>query len=377
VADPASGPDLSSIGGCERSRKDGMLRSGELDLEAVLGQVEEQLTAFLRGKGHAAVEERLPGEVVEVLGNFLRAGGKRIRPLLCVVGWCAAGGEGGVGPVVRAAASLELFHAFALIHDDLMDNSEIRRGQPTVHRALAARHEGRLDAAQFGASAAMLLGDLALVWSDELLRTAGVSRHQFAAAQGVVDVMRWEVMYGQYLDLLATGRPTTDTARAMKVIRYKSAKYTIERPLHLGASLAGAEPALHAALSEFALPVGEAFQLRDDLLGIFGHPAETGKSRLDDLREGKDTVLITLAMRRADPAQQQLLRTFLGDPELDESNAASIRHVLDATGARTAVEQLIRDRVAQAHQALGRGRFPPAAAGALREIVHAVTVRTR
>ena len=356
---------------------DGMLHSTALDLRAVLRQVEEQLAAFLRGKARDASENQLPGEAVEVLGGFLRAGGKRIRPLLCVVGWYAAGGQDAVGPVVRAAASLELFHAFALIHDDLMDGTDTRRNQPAVHRAITARHEERSDAVQFGASAAMLLGDLALVWSDELLRTAGLSQHQLDAAQSVVDVMRSEVMYGQYLDLLATGRPTTDTARAMKVIRYKSAKYTIERPLHLGGSLAGAEPALCAALSEFALPVGEAFQLRDDLLGVFGHPAETGKSRLDDLREGKDTVLITLAMRRADPAQQQLLLTFLGDPELDESSAASIRHVLDATGARAAVEQLIRDRVAQAHQALGRGRFPPAATGALREIAYAVTVRTR
>ncbi|MBB5110036.1 polyprenyl synthetase family protein [Streptomyces spectabilis] len=329
-----------------------------LDLAGICGEVDARLAAFLDGKARAAAGQRLPGEIVEVLSGFLFAGGKRIRPLLCVIGWNVACGKGPAGPVVRAAASLEMFHAFALIHDDLVDESDTRRGQPTAHRALAARHAGRADAGWLGVSTAILLGDLALVWSDELVNTAGLTTRQLADAVAVIDAMRTEVVYGQYLDLLATDKPTTDTGRAMTIARYKTAKYTVERPLHLGAAFAGAAPSLRAALSDFALPVGEAFQLRDDLLGTFGTSGVTGKPCLDDLRGGTNTALVTLAMQRADPAQQRTLCSLIGNPELDEDDADRVRLILDATDAHRAVEQLIHSRHEQACRALARGSVP-------------------
>ncbi|MEU9161996.1 polyprenyl synthetase family protein [Streptomyces sp. NPDC048424] len=360
---------------------DVLLGTDPLGLAGVRADIDAHLAAFLDGKARAAAEDRLPGELVATLGGFLFAGGKRLRPLLCVAGWHAATGAGPAGPVVSAAASLEMFHAFALIHDDLMDASEIRRGRPTAHRALAAHHAGRPDADRLGVSAAILLGDLALTWSDELLHTAGLTPRQLTDALAVTDTMRSELVYGQYLDLLATGGTAiadteTDTERALTISRYKTAKYTVERPLHLGAALAGAETSLRSALSDFALPIGEAFQLRDDLLGTFGDPTTTGKPRLDDLRDGKNTVLVTLAVRRADPARQRTLLTLIGDRTLDEAGAARVRRILEDTGARAAVERLIQDRLEQALHALARAPVPPAVAAALREIALAATVRT-
>jgi geranylgeranyl diphosphate synthase type I len=355
---------------------DSVLGADPLGLAGIRADIDTRLAVFLEDKVRAAAERRLPGELVEVLSGFVFAGGMRIRPLLCVIGWYAAGGEIPPGPVVRAAASLEMFHACALIHDDLMDESDTRRGRPTAHRALAARHTGRADARRLGASAAILLGDLALAWSDELLHTAGLAPNQLTDALTVIDTMRTELVHGQYLDLLATGGPTTETGRALTIARYKTAKYTVECPLHLGAAVAGAGTSLRAALSDFALPLGEAFQLRDDLLGTFGDPTVTGKPRLDDLRAGKDTALVTLAMQRAGPAQRHTMRALIGNRAMDEDDADRVRRILEATGARAAVERLVRERQDQACDVLRRAPFPPAATAALLEIAFAATVRT-
>ncbi|MER5418042.1 polyprenyl synthetase family protein [Streptomyces virginiae] len=315
-------------------------------------------------------------EIAETLRAFLFAGGKRLRPQLCVIGWQTAG-EGPVpAPVVQAAASLEMFHAFALIHDDVMDDSASRRGHATVHRSLAAHHASRPDAARLGVNAAILLGDLALAWSDALLHTAGLTPTQLTAAHEVVDAMRTELMYGQYLDLCATGQVCDDVEAALRTARYKTARYTVERPLLLGAALAGAGHGVHEALSAYALPVGEAFQLRDDLLGVFGTPQVTGKPSLDDLRDGKHTVLAALALKRATPRQRNILHTLLGDPCLDETGADRIRQVLAATGARDEVENMINTRRAQALRVLASAPFPASATAGLRQLTDAAMART-
>ncbi|MBT2453149.1 polyprenyl synthetase family protein [Streptomyces sp. ISL-43] len=349
-----------------------------LDLPATRRAVETCLDDFLGGKQLLAAEHGMPGEVVQTLRAFVRAGGKRMRPLLCVCGWLAGGGRGDWAAVVRTAASLELFHTFALIHDDVMDHSTTRRGKPTVHRALAARHEafrGREAAGGLGISAAVLVGDLALVWADELLHTAGLAPGRLAAVLPVLDAMRSEVMYGQYLDLLATGNPSEDIGLPLKVIRYKTARYTIERPMHIGVTLAGAGPAVLEACTAFALPLGEAFQLRDDVLGVFGDPEQTGKPVLDDLRAGKHTVLIALALQRANAGQAAILRSLVGTPDLDESGAARVRDILSATGARTEVERMIRDRRMQAQQSLGSAPFPAGVVEVLRQMAETATAR--
>ncbi|WKK27814.1 polyprenyl synthetase family protein (plasmid) [Streptomyces olivoreticuli] len=346
-----------------------------LDLAAVQTSVEAVLRDFLDAKAQAAKAEGLPQDLSRVLADFLAAGGKRLRPLLCVTGWHAAGGGGGDAGVLRTAAALEMFHAFCLIHDDLMDRSATRRGQPTVHQTLAARHPdpGSEGAAWRGVCGAVLAGDMALAWCEELLDTAEHPPARRTTVRGVLAAMRQEVLYGQYLDLLV---PATDLDAALHVIRYKTAKYTVERPLHTGAVLAGADEALLESLSRFALPLGEAFQLRDDLLGVFGNPAQTGKPALDDLREGKHTALFALAAQHATHAQQALLEKLVGDPDLDEDGAARIRGVLETTGAHSTVETMIAARYRQALAALEDTPLPPAAAITLRRIAALAVERT-
>ncbi|MFF8774298.1 polyprenyl synthetase family protein [Kitasatospora sp. NPDC015120] len=346
-------------------------------------RVDGVLDAFVDAKASAARAKGLPDDVPVALSDFLRAGGKRIRPLLCVLGWQAGGGVGerGLGQAVQVGAALEMFHAFCLVHDDVMDRSDTRRGRPTVHRALAARYRtGRTRelADTVGTSAAILAGDLALLWSDEILQAAepGLEPAQAARLRPLVALMREEVMYGQCLDLLATGLPTPDTGPALTVIRYKTAKYTCERPLQIGAALAGADGPLHRALSAFALPLGEAFQLRDDVLGAFGHPQQTGKPALDDLREGKHTVLVSLALQAATPAQAPLLHALYGNPRLGEEDAETLRALLRDTGADRAVEHMITDRCAQAVTVLDGLPVPAVVREQLRALADRIAWRT-
>ncbi|WP_131741211.1 polyprenyl synthetase family protein [Actinomadura roseirufa] len=303
------------------------------------------------------------GPVIDLLSALVAAGGKRLRPLLCLCGWHAAGGTGERGPVVRAAAALELFHMFALIHDDVIDGSDTRRGRPTARRAV-------------GDDAAILVGDLALVWSDELMHASGTEPALLHALRPLLDAMRTELMLGQYLDLLATRDEDADVETGLTVLHYKSAKYTVERPLQIGAMLAGADSGTLAACSRFAVPIGEAFQLRDDLLGIFGDPTVTGKSRLDDLRDGKGTTLLALARGRADPAQREVLLRLVGDPSLDEAGARAVRDVLVSTGAAAAVEDMIRERERAGLAALAEAPFTETGRAALRRIARAAVTRT-
>ncbi|MGW7402441.1 polyprenyl synthetase family protein [Streptomyces sp. NPDC054833] len=336
------------------------------------------LADFLDGKCLTA--QSSPSlEPKDLLRGFLSSGGKLIRPVMCLCGWYAAGGAWDPGPVVKAAASLELFHAFALIHDDVMDDSDARRGRPALHRLLAEFHRDRRTpghAERRGIHAAVLLGDLALAWSDEMFHTAGLSPAQIRAARPLLDTMRSEVMLGQCLDLLATGRPGGDIEHALTICRFKTAKYTVERPLHIGAALAGAGQALLDALTAYALPVGEAFQLRDDLLGVFGDPRETGKPVDDDLREGKYTALMALAIARADHAQLSVLRSLVGRSDLDTEGADAIRGVLVSTGARATVEQMISGRRRRALSALHGAPLPPHAITALCRLAHAASARS-
>ncbi|MFF3324892.1 polyprenyl synthetase family protein [Streptomyces sp. NPDC002889] len=347
------------------------------DLMEIRRAVDSVLVEFLAAKSLSAPAQLR--EPIKALRGFLFVGGKRIRPVMCVCGWYAAQGRGTPEPVLQAAASLDLFHTFALIHDDVMDDSDTRRGRRSVHVALADRHRSRKGPQgpdRFGINAAILLGDLALSWSDELLHTADLAPVQRRAAHVVVDAMRTEVMFGQYLDLLGTGIPSGDIARALTVSRFKTAKCTVERPLHLGGALAGCGTAVLDACTAYALPPGEAFQLRDDLLGGFGDPTATGKPSTDDFRDGKCTVLMALAVVRANPAQRRLLRALVGRPDLTEEQADSVRAVLEATGARCAVERMIARRCRRAMKALDHAPFPEAAIDVLRQLAHAASVRT-
>ncbi|GAA3273324.1 polyprenyl synthetase family protein [Streptomyces lavendulae] len=339
-------------------------------------RIDTALSQFLADKEHDAANPQV-SMLVGWLKEFL-AGGKRLRPLLCCYGWRAACGAQDElpGTVTRVAASLELFHAFALIHDDVMDDSDTRRGRPAVHRLIADRHPHHPAAEKLGRNMAILLGDLALGWSYELARTAGTGPAQSAALWPLLDAMRVETMTGQYLDLLGPSS-SSDLQHALKIYRYKTAKYTIDYPLRIGASLAGATPRQLRAMTAYATPLGEAFQMRDDLLGVFGDPQVTGKPCLDDLREGKHTALIALAYQRAAPAQARLLRSRLGDVGLTPEQAEEVRALLAELEVPAAVEQMIDQRHQQAIGSLTSPPFTPAAITMLRDIALTTVDRDR
>jgi geranylgeranyl diphosphate synthase type I len=306
------------------------------------------------------------------------SGGKRFRAAFCSWGFRAVRPQArDEDALLRACASLELLHASALAHDDLMDASDTRRGRPATHRQFEKDHRGagwRGDPEQYGAAAAILLGDLLLSWADELLRRCGFPLSQVAPALDVFDRCRSEVIAGQFLDVSVQARGRADVETAMRVLRYKSAKYSIERPLHIGAALAGATPATMAELSAFGLPLGEAFQLRDDLLGVFGDPATTGKPAGDDLIEGKRTVLVALALDAADPGDAALLDRSLGT-SLSVAEVERLRAVIDGSGAHAQVEAVIGELATLAVAALDRADLDEHARGVLRELASSATQR--
>jgi geranylgeranyl diphosphate synthase type I len=315
--------------------------------------------------------------VTDALESFLLDGGKRLRPAFAYWGWRGAGGQDS-DAIVAAAAALEWLQASALIHDDVMDGSDTRRGRPAVHRRFAAIHRGEGWAGapeSFGTAAAILLGDLALIWADEMLNTSGLSPQALVRAQPVYDEMRTELMAGQYLDLLEQAMGGQSVERAMTVARYKSAKYTIERPLHFGAALAGAGAEIVAAYSGYGLPLGEAFQLRDDVLGVFGDPSETGKPAGDDLREGKRTVLIAKTFAAATPGQAAVVRRHLGDPGLSDDGVGRLREIITETGALAETEAVIAELTDRALAALDVGGLDVTAREVLHELAAAATAR--
>lgn len=301
----------------------------------------------------------------------LLQGGKRFRALFCYWGWQAvtdhsAGDDSAAAEfasIIEAASALEVFHAAALVHDDIIDNSDTRRGRPSAHRhyqAMHTEHGWRGDPAEFGRSGALLLGDLLLGWSDELLDHSlrGLGSPDVAAsARREFNRMRTEVTYGQYLDVLEerswhTREEGELLARAHRVIVYKSAKYSVEAPLAIGAAFGGASLGQLSALREFGLPLGVAYQLRDDLLGVFGDPEITGKPSGDDLREGKRTVLIALARTKLPGNSTRLLDELLGDPELTDQQVRMLQASIRESGAVDQVERIIAHNVEKARSVL-------------------------
>jgi len=353
------------------------------DQAAFRARVQEALDAFLDEQGErlAPLGDDAARLLVESRAGL--SGGKRFRAAFCYWGYHAVAGasydDSTDDALVRACASLELLHASALVHDDYMDASDTRRGRPATHRSFAAEHRRagwRGDPEQYGASAAILLGDLLLSWSDELLRRCGLPLERVVAALGVFDRCRSEVITGQFLDVSVQARGVADVDAAMTVLRYKSAKYSIERPMHIGATLAGADPRQLARLSAFGLPLGEAFQLRDDLLGVFGDPATTGKPAGDDLVEGKRTVLVALALDGATATDAARLDAALGSP-LTDSDVAELRRIIADSGAHEQVEQVISDLASKATAALDDSDLDldPHARGVLLELATAATDR--
>lgn len=317
---------------------------------------------------------------LQVLRTFVVEGGKRMRAVFCCLGFRGAGGDPNAHSVIATAAALELFQACLLIQDDIMDRSELRRGRPTVHRQLATWRSQRRDpssADAYGQSIAMILSDLCLGWAWELVSQSIDQPQRAAAVRTLFDRMLIDVNYGQALEMLLMAERGFSVQQGLTVSRYKTSTYTIEGPLQIGAALAGATPELHRAYAEFGRPAGEAFQLRDDLLGVFGPPDSTGKSNLDDLREGKPTVLFSLALERTGAAQAARLRAQYGRHDLDSAEADELRELIRATGAVAAVEEMIEERAQRALACLEQAPMDAGAREALAALIKAALYRDR
>ena len=322
------------------------------------------------------------------LARAFTAGGKRLRPAFCAWGYLAVTPEpNDPAWLVRVAASLDLLHVSALVHDDVMDGSATRRGLPAAHVQLAAWHRAnnmRGDPEAFGRAGAIVLGNLLAAWSAELYDTAGAPEETLRRGRPVLAGMRTEVNTGQFLDALAQARSPLDARRdpaAMlalthQVIDYKTTKYTIVRPLQLGAALAGANRRTLEGLAAFGSPLGRAFQLRDDLLGVFGDEAVTGKPAGDDLREGKLTALVVHAMENTSDASAARLAALLGDPTLTPADIDEARAIIATSGAQTAVEADIEAARAEALNTLASLPIRPEAGRALTALTHLATARS-
>jgi geranylgeranyl diphosphate synthase type I len=361
--------------------------------------VQNRIDEFLDARAPilaAIADDTAPMESIS--RDFLRFG-KRFRARFAYWGWQSVqgmddpsdlvAGTGGrdLPAVVGVAAALELFHAAALVHDDLIDASDTRRGAPAAHLRFRSEHRDRNflgDASRFGDSAAILLGDLLLVWSDELFAESLdrlSDRDNARAARAEFNRMRTDVTAGQYLDIVAEASwphvaEGREVEKAITVITYKSAKYSIEAPLAIGASMGGASLAQMAALREFGLPLGIAFQLRDDLLGVFGDSEVTGKPAGDDLVEGKRTVLIALTRRSLPPSARRTVDELLGDPELTPDQIRMLQDTIRASGAIDEVERLIAENVERGLDALDGAPLTADARDALSRLADSISVRT-
>lgn len=321
--------------------------------------------------------------VSKALQEFL-SGGKRLRPLFAFAGYIGAGRElvepsENNSALFKALVSLELLQACALIHDDMMDGSDSRRGAPSIHRRFEGNHrehDGVGDSERFGSAAALLLGDLALVLATQALNSSGISNAQLRAAHSIFDVMKVELMAGQYLDIHAGSREAVSLEDALKIATYKSGKYTIERPLHFGGALAGADPQLLDCYTSYGIPLGIAFQLRDDLLGVFGDAAVTGKPAGDDLLEGKRTALISYAVENFSTAQSAEFHSHFGRREASVAQINRMREMITETGAVDYIENIITERTSLALAAAQDQRIAPSGRELMTDLAIKATQRS-
>lgn len=314
----------------------------------------------------------------------LVSSGKRVRALLAWWGFQGAGGATNDPRIIDAGVALELFQAAALIHDDVVDRSDTRRGAPSVHRRFEGLHRSsgwRQDSEHFGVAAAILTGDLALALSEEVFAAAADATAFASTAREAFNTMRFEVMVGQYLDLhgevdVDNVSPQDARQRARTVVRFKSAHYSVVWPLALGAVLAGADENTQTALDAFSRPLGIAFQLQDDLLGVFGDPALTGKPAGDDLREGKRTELVAIALQHLDDVGAARLNSALGDPELGDDDVAELQQLLTESGARAAISAEVEELGTTALAGLDQLPVDDHVRKGLRQLTRRVLLRT-
>jgi len=350
--------------------------------------VSQRLERFVSARVEEAADAGPLARPILELSAATLTGGKRLRAAFCYWGWRSvtdASPQASDLPVdiVSAAAALEIFHAAALVHDDIIDNSDTRRGRPATHRAFEAAHlagNWTGDAAAFGRSSGILAGDLLVAWSDDLFEEgiADAAPDRARAARRRYAEMRRDVTVGQYLDIAAETVPAPDDQqldRALHVASFKSARYSVQQPLLIGSAIGGARGDQDAALRAFGHPVGMAFQLRDDVLGVFGDSAATGKPSGDDLREGKRTALIAFARQALPASVRRTLDELLGDPDLDDAQVRMLQDTIRDSGALDRVEELIVAYAREADRALSGASLDNASVGALRDLARAAVHR--
>ena len=335
--------------------------------------------------GQRSAELEVYGGQARLLGDLaaaFTAGGKRIRPAFCWWGHQAVAESDDIDELLRASASLDLLHVSALVHDDVMDASDVRRGLPAAHRQFEAWHAERAlmgSPEAFGRAGAILLGDLLLVWSMELFTASGLPGEALRRGLPLLDAMRTEVTCGQFLDVVAQAEPIGDVDLmdvVPRVVEYKTSRYTVIRPLQIGAALAGGSAGALSALADYGSPLGRAFQFRDDVLGVFGEPEVTGKPAGDDLREGKRTVLVAHALQLASETAKERLGGLLGSAELDATDVATAREIIVTSGALAATERRIADDLERALAVLDDAPLRDEAVIALRRLAELSVTRT-
>jgi len=355
----ASPPDTGLEAGLEAGLNAGTGAGFATLLEGFRAKLEARLQEWLAAKRAEAADSTVPSDLdlIDAIAQLMTRGGKRLRPALVYYSYRALGGASDAA-VLPLALATEFLHTYLLIHDDIMDHAETRRSQPAAHvrfREIHRERGWRGDPAELGAAVAILLGDLAHTWAVELFSDVEVEGARAAELNRVFSAMCQEVIGGQYLELLVAARRESeqpDEEELLSVLRRKSGCYTAERPIQLGGILAGAGPGPLAALARFGSALGEAFQLQDDLLGMFGDPEKVGKPVGADLTEGKFTFLIFHALKAASPAERQVLANALGRPDLPIEEVERVRRILMGTGARARVEAMVEDRLQVARAAL-------------------------
>jgi geranylgeranyl diphosphate synthase, type I len=365
----------------------GLERGVALSVEAaatveLADAVTEQLRTYLRDRRDAAAYIGSDyADLITGLEEFVLSGGKRLRPAFAYWGWRAVSDHDAGPPVLMLFSALELLHASALVHDDVIDSSATRRGRPTTHIQFADTHRQRQwrgPANQFGISAAILVGDLALAWADDIVAAVELPDDARNRVRRVWADIRTEVLGGQYLDIVAEASSAESIASAMSVATFKTACYTVSRPLQLGAAAAADRPDVQDFFGQFGTDLGVAFQLRDDVLGVFGDPAVTGKPSGDDLRSGKRTVLVAEAMElagKSDPAAAHLLRTSIGT-QLTEAQVSELRAVIESVGALSAAEDRIAALTQRALATLAAAPINAEAKAGLSEMARMATNRS-
>ena len=352
------GNPLEWVTAPEPRRRLGTASTERVTVDLSSRHVDDLMIAFMEKAARELVDlDPSAAELCAPIRSLIDAGGKRLRPFLVGCGYAASGGhadEADQHDLAHIGAAVEMLHTFALLHDDVLDRSPLRRGQPSAHVRFSEMHTGTRpdgDADWFGLSAALIAGDLAFVWADQLLDLLRCVDGREAEIRRLYGCLRNEVILGQYLDLRLAGPHATDR-EAQMVALLKSGRYTVTRPLELGAVLAGASDELRSSLRTFGDAAGIAFQLRDDVMGVFGDASVTGKGNSEDIRSGKASLLLVRALELASPAQRSVLLAGLGDPDLDDTGVDACRDAIRSSGAVASIERLIDAKIEQAHAAV-------------------------